>query len=610
MKHPATYFAHALVLFGSLCISSKALAQVTYQPLAVTGYNEDVIADGNRVGTANGVIASTTNTVDRGNGAVKWCFADSSFVNSAGRRPTRALPASGIIHSRTTQGLTYQLGPSAGRNSLRIDVLNGITTGTLTILSPVACRNIKILATTGNGNTYSDNIFTLTFTDGTTQVTPLTLVPDWYGGTVTPAIYVGSRVNRGTTPADGIEDNSITNPNNPDPTIYEVDVTITAANFGKLVRSIRVDKTLAPGETQAQLADPVLNIMGVSAVLTCLSAPNPGVTLASAPNICPGSSSVLSLTGSTVGSTIAYQWQASTDGGVTFTNIVGATTTANLTVSPAVTTQYRVNVACGVLTSLTNVTTVTVLPNVATVTYASATNPNATFCQQQGTAPVIAATPLGGRFTTTAGLVVNPTTGELNLAASTTGTYNVTYTLTSPCPTTATATVTVIRTDASLAYGASTFCRTGTSGAPAFTPAGGTFSSPTGLAINTTTGVIDLATSTAGTYNVTYTSGGLCPASATATLLVKSDALPTFPNVIAPNSDNPRNKSLHLELSDVTGYHMEVFNRWGRRVWESSNAAEGWTAESKTGGTYYYQVEYTDCAGHHQLYKGWVDVIK
>jgi hypothetical protein len=78
---------------------------------------------------------------------------------------------------------------------------------------------------------------------------------------------------------------------------------------------------------------------------------------------------------------------------------------------------------------------------------------------------------------------------------------------------------------ASIVY-ASAYCGIGTGAVTLTGPTGGTYSSlPTGLIINGT-GDIDLGTSTAGTYTVTYTfTNGTCPNSTTASVTV--NPLPT-----------------------------------------------------------------------------------
>ena len=560
-----------IALLGSWA-SRPAVAQTIYAPAAVTGYTADVIANGR-----GSVISSTTNTVDRGNSAVQWCFADSTFSTPGGLRPVRALPASGFFRSITTPGLTYQMGPSNGNNSLRID---GAGSGTLTLINPQPCSEVMVLATEGNGSS-ATKTFTVTFTDGTTQVFTNIPVPDWYGGTITPAIVVGSRVNRGTTPLDGIE-----NPLSA-PTIYEVRVSLAVANYSKFVRSITVSKTST---------DPVLNVMGISLGANCLGVPNGGIAIANIANVCPGSPVVLDLAGATISGGITYQWQSSIDNGLTYANITGATTVP-YTVRPTVTARYRAVVTCRVQSGNSTAEPVTVLPNVATVV--------ATFCQS-GTAAVVTASPAGGSFSSTTGLTINATTGTVNLAASAPGTYTVTYVVTLPCPATGVTTITVAPPAPPFSYTCPPFYKSGPNATPALTSAaGGQFSAPAGLVVNATTGVVDLTASAVGSYTITYATPSGCLSTAPFQVLDKL----IFPNVITPNGDK-KNDVLQPKLANVTNYHLQVFSRWGRRVFEGRDAANGWTAADNSPGIYYYELEYTDCIGTPHSYKNWVEVVK
>ena len=111
-------------------------------------------------------------------------------------------------------------------------------------------------------------------------------------------------------------------------------------------------------------------------------------------------------------------------------------------------------------------------------------------------------------------LVINSTTGEINLSASTVGTYTVTYDTTgatgSLCPATSTQIVQLVNTNFNYP---TNVCNA--AGSPTISPTnfisgqGGTFTiSPTsGLTINATSGVLSPANSTAGTYAITYTIG-------------------------------------------------------------------------------------------------------
>jgi len=74
----------------------------------------------------------------------------------------------------------------------------------------------------------------------------------------------------------------------------------------------------------------------------------------------------------------------------------------------------------------------------------------------------------------------------------------------------------------SLSYTGTPFCRSGTANPTLNAGTGGTYASTAGLAINATTGVIDLANSTAGNYTVTYTiaAAGSCTQAQTSANIV------------------------------------------------------------------------------------------
>ncbi len=145
-----------------------------------------------------------------------------------------------------------------------------------------------------------------------------------------------------------------------------------------------------------------------------------------------------------------------------------------------------------------------------------------------GTAAVTQTGQAGGAYSSTAGLSIDAGTGVVNLAASTPGTYTVTYSFTNGvCGNTATATITVqALPTATIAYPGSPFCNAGTV-APARTgQGGGTYSGPTGLSIDASSGVIDLGVSAPGTYTVTYTfSNGICSNATTTNVTI--NAMPT-----------------------------------------------------------------------------------
>jgi len=160
---------------------------------------------------------------------------------------------------------------------------------------------------------------------------------------------------------------------------------------------------------------------------------------------------------------------------------------------------------------------------------ASFTYSPTTFCIT-GTNPTPAITgTTGGTFTITASGVINATTGEIDLSASGLGTYTVYYNTTSagnPCPSIDSAQVTITAApSASFSYDAAQYCQDAVNPILTFGPgaSGGVFSTnpSTGLTINTSTGAIDLSTSSAGIYTVynTIAAAGGCAAALDSTTI-------------------------------------------------------------------------------------------
>jgi len=129
-----------------------------------------------------------------------------------------------------------------------------------------------------------------------------------------------------------------------------------------------------------------------------------------------------------------------------------------------------------------------------------------------------------GTFNSPSGLSIDAN-GVIDKNASTAGTYSVEYTTTGSCPITVTNSITITALDnATFAYGSSAYCNNVSDPTPTKS-ASGTFSSSTGLNINTSTGEVDLDASTAGTYVIGFVTSGSCPNSSIQTLTI--NAAPT-----------------------------------------------------------------------------------
>ncbi|MDX1650956.1 MAG: T9SS type A sorting domain-containing protein [Brumimicrobium sp.] len=141
---------------------------------------------------------------------------------------------------------------------------------------------------------------------------------------------------------------------------------------------------------------------------------------------------------------------------------------------------------------------------------------------------------VAGSFTASpTGLSINAFTGEITVSSSSPGSYTVTNTVAGSggCPQqTATANVDIIALDnASFAYSSNTLCLGGTNETPTVNAPGSFSATPAGLNFaDANTGEIDLTTSAANTYNVTYTTTGTCPNSASQNITLTSSPDATF----------------------------------------------------------------------------------
>lgn len=201
-----------------------------------------------------------------------------------------------------------------------------------------------------------------------------------------------------------------------------------------------------------------------------------------------------------------YQWESSTNN-VTFVPIPGAN---GLTFTPGLlsqTTFFRRAYRSFCDTVYSNVVVKTITPNpAATISYSG--NP---FCRSLNTNQSVSVSgTTGGTFSSSLGLNLNTSSGDIIPSASTAGTYIVTYSIPagggcSAFSTTTTVTLTTTPT-AAISYSAMPWCTTlGIQNVNFSGNIGGVFSSTPGLSINASNGQINPLLSTGGSFTVTYT---------------------------------------------------------------------------------------------------------
>jgi large repetitive protein len=234
----------------------------------------------------------------------------------------------------------------------------------------------------------------------------------------------------------------------------------------------------------------------VQLAVTVNATPSATIAYADAPFCSEETTGTVTVTGS----------QGGTFSSTTGLVIDGATGTINVAESTpgtyTITYSIEATDSCPAFSTTTDI--VIVPAPEATIAYAGSP-----YCSDGGSATVTFTGTEGGVYSSTAGLDIDPATGEIDLAASTPGTYMVTYTIpdTADCVGTAVTTeVTITQLPtASIGYDGSPYCNDAGVATVTFTGnTGGTYSAD-GIAINATTGEITLAGISTGTYTVTYT---------------------------------------------------------------------------------------------------------
>gem|GEM_PF-3596575 len=115
-----------------------------------------------------------------------------------------------------------------------------------------------------------------------------------------------------------------------------------------------------------------------------------------------------------------------------------------------------------------------------------------------------------------------------------------------------------------------------------------------------------LAVNQSGQYYITAYNQ-YCSANKEINVIILSDGKELFPNIFTPNGDN-FNEIFKPEISFVQEYNIEIFNRWGQLMYQTTNPDEGWDGRYEgdecTPGVYYYLVRYKSmCSNEEKVVK-------
>lgn len=107
-----------------------------------------------------------------------------------------------------------------------------------------------------------------------------------------------------------------------------------------------------------------------------------------------------------------------------------------------------------------------------------------------------------------------------------------------------------------------------------------------------------------GDYKVTVTSVLGCSTQAQMTVRFGDDCPFFIPNIITPNGDG-QNEAFAPQGLEPNAWNLEIYNRWGTKVYAQARYAGTWTANGQAAGSYYYLLKH---AINGRQYKGWLQV--
>lgn len=300
-----------LLLLNAVFIAVSIKAQVT--PVAVTGFNQDAIAEG-----PPNSLATTTLQVDgASSNRVMYTNAFRTFAGIAGG----GLPDNGTIVSGPD---TYQLAPYTGNNALY--VYRNETLG-LSLVTPSSYSRIRVLAFTTEGAS-SLNV-RLVFTDGSfTDYLNNYSLPDWFNGATNVVLQGFGRCSRVASAPWGDD----AYPSNP--RMYYIDIPLNCADKNKSLQSVFFSN-FSTFPNNAPFPNAV--ILGISGIT-----PVPPVVTAVITNSnCNGPNGSISLTVTGNTAPYTYSWNTTpVQTGPTATGLAPGTHTCTITDVNGCTTQY------------------------------------------------------------------------------------------------------------------------------------------------------------------------------------------------------------------------------------------------------------------------------
>src|SRR5215469_1331827 len=201
LKSASFVYSHILipilVVSAVLIAAEDGLAATNMTPIAVAGFNRDVVVENTAVGPP---YTSYAQEFNYGEGTAFY----QAGLTSNGVPYAFGFPASGQF-TNPADGTVFQFQPYTASNVLVMytnPASGGATNGTLTLTTPTTYSRIAVVAHSGNGTSSSTAQLAVRFNDGSVFITNY-LAPDWFGNTFNVALQGVNRVNLTSGAANG-----------------------------------------------------------------------------------------------------------------------------------------------------------------------------------------------------------------------------------------------------------------------------------------------------------------------------------------------------------------------------------------------------------------------
>lgn len=111
-----------------------------------------------------------------------------------------------------------------------------------------------------------------------------------------------------------------------------------------------------------------------------------------------------------------------------------------------------------------------------------------------------------------------------------------------------------------------------------------------------------------GTYAARISKHGCAFDTRTIHVMEQVDTL-FVPNIVTPNNDT-QNDYFEIRGEGLHQFNLSVLNRYGKIVYEATDATFQWPAENISSGVYYWRITYQNCLQRTREKKGWVHIIR